>query len=141
MANEATVRVFLQVNNGNQQYRAPAEAFHADMTGDQGPTPGSFLAATAPGTDVDLSHVGIPGGLVKVKNIDTVNFVSYGPFDPDTGVFYFWGELRPGESFVWRMSRFLGGEEVGTGTSGSDKTFRFVANAQPCQVLVEAFSA
>jgi hypothetical protein len=141
MANEVRVNASLAINKptANQNYQALPSAFRADMTGSKGPLPG---AVTIPviGADIDLSGLTSLGGFCRIMNIDTVNYVTYGIKDTGTNTFYPLGEMQPGETFIIRLSRKLGKDEVGTGTfSGSTAHLHMKADTGPCVVKVEAF--
>lgn len=143
MANEIRVQTSLQIRKGSQVYQSQPTSFNADMAGSRGPTPGAILISRN-GTDVDLSQLTALGGLCRLMNLDDTNWVEYGVYEPATFRFYPLGEILPGESYVIRLSRWLGyevGTGVGTGSIGGSNTFRLKANAAACVVLVEAFDA
>lgn len=137
MANEATIRTSLMIKKGNIFYQSNPTAFKANVTGTKGPVPGAVsIAATVTGTDIDFSELVTPG-LCRLQNLDATNFVTYGIWD---GVSFFpLGELLPGETYVLRLSRYLGEEFAGTGTPADVNTFRMKADTAACNVLVEAF--
>lgn len=145
MSNEARVQSVLTVQKRDTttgllviDYRHGGGSFTADVGGLVGPTPGSFTVAVS-GTDVDLSKLTTPG-LVRFVNMDPTNYVTWGPYDEDTDVYYPLGEILPGESYVIRLHRFFLREMTGTGTlSGEASALRFVANNASCVVSVEAF--
>lgn len=142
MANEASIRCSMIINQGNLRYQSYPTEFRADVAaGGVGPTPGSFLAALA-GTRVDLDELTRPGGLCIIKNLDEANYVIVGIFD---GVeFYPMLELLPGEFYPCRLSRELG-RSVGTGVPGTGAydagsySLMVKATVAPCIVSVEAF--
>jgi hypothetical protein len=143
MADEATIRTSLQINKPPYlDYQSRPTDFKADVTGTKGPTPGAITVSIL-GTDVDLSQLTTPG-LCRIQNQDDVNFVEYGIRENTTGKFYPLGELLPGETYVLRLSRWLGLEETspgtGTGTAiGADNKLHFRADTAACNVLIEAF--
>lgn len=139
MANEAQIRASLQVRKGGLFYQSQPTAFTATVTGTKGPTPGAVQVSTA-GTDIDFSQLTTPG-LVRLQNLDATNVVEWGVWEPATSTFYPVGELLPGETFVFRFSRNLQEEYLGTGTATSAPTnrFRMKASGAACTVLVEAF--
>jgi hypothetical protein len=148
MSGEAKLQLSLQIDKtdatGNVAFRSYPTQFTADVTGAKGPTPGAFTVSVH-GTDVDLSELITPG-LARFYNQDPTNYVSYGIADPETDKFYPLGEILPGEFWPIRLSRLLGQEYAqagtGTGTAGAEtNTLRFMANAAPCNVVVEAFEA
>ena len=145
MANEIQVQSLLQIKSGFQEYLSRPGAFTADMLGVVGPTPGAFTASKY-GTVVDLSQIVYPGGMCEITNLDPDNYVTYGPYDVDagTGTFRALGELLPGESFVFRLSRMLGKElGTGSGTTYVDSGLYLMVKADtaPCVVRVNAFDA
>jgi len=141
MANEATIRTSLSIKTGDLEYHSTPTAFQADVAGIFGPAPGALAVSTV-GTDIDLSEFTTPG-LARFQNLDTLNYVEYGIWDPETTTFYPLGELLPGETYVLRLSKNLAfeyGTGPGTGTTGPETNrLRFKANAQSCNVLVEVF--
>ena len=146
MSSEAQLQISLKINksgtSGNLNYQSYPTQFTSDVDGALGPTPGAFLVSVD-GTDVDLSQLTTPG-LCRLSNQDGNNFVTYGLKDPVTNKFYPLGELLPGEFYVLRLSRVLGWgySGSGTGTSGDDvNKLHFIADIDPCVVLVEAFEA
>ena len=140
MANEARITNSLQIVAGYTDYQARPTAFTATVTGRKGPTPGAISVA-ATGTVVSFAELAQPA-LCRIQNLDTVNYITYGIWDPETSRFYPLGELLPGESYILRLSRFLH-EEYGTGTGTvggpSTNSLKMYANASTAVVLVEAF--
>ena len=142
MANEITARISLRVAKGNVDERSNPAVFQADQAGNKGPTPGSITVGVKL-TTVDLSQLATPG-ICWMQNEDTVNYVEYGVYDPDSGVVLMLGEMLPGEFYVLRLSRWLGSEmtpHTGTGTLGSGVLFVMKAVGAPCNVTVKAFDA
>ncbi len=141
MADEAEIRTSLQIKTTNLEFRSHPASFTTDVVGEVGPTPGAF-AVTVAGIDVDLDELTVPG-LCRIANLDATNYVDVGIWDPETGVFYPLMELRPGEYWVFRLSRNLFGEYgTGAGTSGPNtNTLRIKANTDSCTVVVEAFES
>lgn len=145
MANEITVQSYLQIKHGFLEYQSRPNAFVASMQGVVGPTPGAVLVSKY-GTDISLAQIIVPGGLCRIMNLDSDHYVQWGPYDLDApnAEYLPVGELLPGESFVFRLSRQLGvqlGTGSGTAFSDSGITLRFKAVGGPCVVLVEAFDA
>ena len=141
MAGTVTVVASLTIEgSGNLKYRSYPTTFQSSVTGNKGPSPGSILASTD-GTDVDLSELNQPG-FCRFVNQDSANFVTIGIWDPSSGTFYPMLELGPGEIAVVKLSRYLEGEILGTGTGTTGSTnLRIKADAAPCNVLVEAFES
>ncbi len=140
MSNEIRVQTNLQVVKGSTFYQSRPTAFVATMNGTRGPTPGAFVASKT-GTDVDLSELSQMGGLCRIQNLDSTNFITYGLFDTSSFRFYPLGDVLPGESYVLRLSQELG-EEIGTGSGTANlggSTLRIKAHGAACQVLIEAF--
>lgn len=143
MANEATIRNSLAISTSILDYRSNPTAFTADVDGSKGPTPGD-ITCTIAGTDADLSELSVPG-LCRIENHDATNYVTVGIWDPETGLFYPLMELRPGEYWIFRLSRLLFGEfgtDPAVGTTGPNTNrLRIKADTASCSVLVEAFEA
>ena len=151
MSNEATIRTSLQIRKTNtagdlvlMDYQGRPTDFQCSVAGAKGPTPGAVTVSIM-GTAIDLSQLTVPG-LCRIMNEDPTNFVEYGINENTTNKFYPLGEIGPGESYILKLSRWLGREwaEPGTGTGtalGSDNKLMMRANAAACNVLVEAFEA
>lgn len=141
MAQEIKVRVSLNIRKGNLQYQNQPQSFNFDMVTSlpKGPVPGAFTVPTY-GVACDLSELTTPG-VCLIRNLDETNYVEYGIRDPNTGVFYPFGELGPGQSYPIVLSRNLleGYTDTGTGTSGPTNQLWFKANTSSCNVSVEAF--
>ncbi len=139
MANEARIQSSLQISIGVQQYLSRPTVFLADVSVADGPSPGSVTVSTA-GTDISFSQLTNPS-LCRLMNLDSTNTIEVGVWDPDTAEFYPLLELLPGETFVVRLSSYLGSEMglVGTGTTGSGVTMRAKAVGAASVLLVEAF--
>ncbi len=139
MANEAQIRLSLQIRQGQGVYQSQPSSFTADVLAFKGPTPGVVLIDTG-GVDIDLSQLTQPG-FCWMQNLDDTNYVEYGIYDPETVVFTPLGELRPGEINLIRLSRNFGEEYagVGTGTTAPTNRLRFKANSASVLVRVEAF--
>lgn len=132
MSNEAIVRVSLQIKKDNVDYQSRPNAFQADIVTASGPTPGEVTVTTS-GVDISLTELSALGGLCKLTNLDLTNWVEYGTkagsyFSP-------LGEIKPGETYIIRLSRNLVIGSLGTATH----TFSFRANSASCKVLIEAF--
>lgn len=140
MANEITVRASLQIKKGNLDFQSKPTLFKADMTGLDGPTPGTITCAVAPGTDVDLSELTTPG-MCWIQNLDSTNYVTIGIRDPESNKFYPMMELAAGQFAVFPLARSVEEEfATGTGTVGpATNRIRIVANTAACNVFVAAF--
>jgi hypothetical protein len=139
MADEAIVTSQLVINKGHIVYQSQPGSFTADVSGTNGPTPGA-VTATVAGTVVSLAQLANPG-LCRVMNIDATNFVTVGV---DDGLRFFpLMELLPGESYVFRLSRYLNEEftDTGTGTNADANFLMVKANTAACVVVVEAFES
>ena len=125
---DVTIRASLTIKKNSLDYSSKPTSFTADLTGELGPTPGAFSAATG-GTNADLSQL-TTGGYVLIRNLEASggNFVTWGEFSSAT--FHEVGELGPGEFSVFKFSR--------TFVSGSGE-LRFVADTASVNVSVEAF--
>jgi hypothetical protein len=146
MANEATVRVSLQIRKTSGsltvlEWLNRPGAFQADVTGTKGPTPGA-LTIPVGGKVISLEELGTPG-LCHLRNCDATNYVEWGVYDVDQDRFYPVGELLPGEGYVLRLSRNIQEEYEGTGTGTSGPTSRLFmkANTADVVVVVSAFEA
>lgn len=143
MANEAFVQAALRIVKGKLTYQSQPYGFMADVSVANGPTPGAVTVSKY-GTDINLSQLAVPG-LCRITNLDDTNYVEYGSYDLDSpiGQFFPFGEILPGESYVLRLSRFIG-QQLGTGSGtlareASGITFRMKAVNASVVVLVEAF--
>src|SRR4051812_30741245 len=127
MADEATVYSSLQINKDNLQYRSGITAFRATVTGTFGPAAGT-IRVTTNGVDVPLTGITTPG-LCEVTNLDTVNSVVLGRYDPTNTRFYPFMEVGPGKNYVFMMATAILDEYegTGTGTSPAVATFRIKA--------------
>lgn len=139
MANEASLRISLQIENNNLKYRSHPVNFNVDVTDDLGPTPGLVNAATT-GTNVDLSALTTPA-LCRIENIDQTNYATFGIWDPEINKFYPLGEVGPGEFYVLKLSRDLAQEiGTGTGTTGPETNrLQVRGNSATVPVVVHAF--
>ena len=140
MSREISVRSSLSVRNGSLQYQSNPTAFAADQSVVGGPTPGQIVAATA-GTNVDLSALASPG-LCRVMNLDAVNSCDVGVYDASADKFYPLVEVRPSESFVFRLSTRLNDEYPGGTGTGSDAPADAVqvrGKGGAVKILFEAF--
>lgn len=139
MANEATIRVGLFIDKGQLQFRSHPSEFRADVAGQKGPVPGAFTIPAGGNLDIDFSELVQPG-LAVLRNIDTVNYCTYGVWDGTE--FYPVGELLPGEFYPIRFSRWLGRSQGASGTGTADTgtyTLRFRADIGAVVASVEAF--
>lgn len=145
MSKEARVQSNLTINKLSSEIvlirhngEGPS-AFQADVDGTIGPLPGSVSVPTT-GKIIDLSELTTPG-LYEIHNQDATNYVEYGIYDPQTDVFYPWGELLPGEKYVGRFSRNLAEEYTGTGTGTTAATNKVMLKAQnaSCNVYIGVF--
>lgn len=149
MANEITVYSGLTINKRNSagtaivlQYQSQPVTFKADIDGSSGPYVGSVIVQRTY-TIIDLSRVATPG-MARIMNQDGEDFVEVGIWSPAAGDFFPMIELLKGESFVMRLSRFIGqGLMPGTGTGTSDLNTNYLAakatGDAPCRVLFEVF--
>lgn len=101
MANEIKVMASLELSKGSLVIpRLGSSQLQITQTGSGGGSPGYVSAPTA-GADVDVA-VFSTLGWCRLQNLDTVNFVEWGP--KSGGTFYPIGKLMPGESAVFRLS-------------------------------------
>ena len=162
MANEAQIAVSATVRilqNGlvDQQWQPQPTSFSADVSQAGGPSPGGFLASTT-GTQVVLSSLTQPG-FCRIQNLGVnssgaslwgtpgqqyywQNYVEVGLYVPSLGKFIPLMELLPGESYVIRLSRYIGsefgGSEPGTSPEGGGIQLMVKAIGTASKVVVEA---
>lgn len=130
MANEASITASLTINKDLLKYQSRPGQYKADVAVGKGPTPGAFTAAPA-GTDADLSELDTPG-LIRIINLSDDEPVEWGIWDGAS--FFGVGRLLPGEIALFRLSA-----EFANGTTTN--SLRFVPDANPAVVLVEAFES
>ena len=119
MANEITLSVYGQVVNGNFTSRFQPGNVQITQT-----TLGSHAPIVVVGTseeDMSFGDIGTVG-IVAMRNLDSTNYVQYGP--KSGGVMVAFGRLKAGEVAVFRMD--------------SAVTMRWVANTASCKVQVWA---
>lgn len=139
MADEATVRSSLQIENNGLNYRSHPTSYQATVTGTKGPTPGA-VTATVDGVNVSLSELGTPGFCV-IRNLDQTNYIDVGIWNVSISEYQPFLEIGPEEHQIIKLSREFGESlgETGTGTVGSDIHLRIRANTASCEVYVGAF--
>lgn len=142
MADEARITSSLGIRkasgDGSLQYQSLPQSFTADVTGNMGPTPGALTVPTT-GVTVDLSELTYPG-LCRVMNLEDADATTYVVMGTHDGTsFHPLMELLPGESYVFRLYRYLGAEFVGTGTNTDANTLRLMSVGGVSNVVVEAF--
>ena len=139
MANEADIRMSLQIVSDEFKHRTFTTDFRSDVTGKKGPSPGGFQASVA-GTTVDFSELVTPTWC-EIRNYDETNFVTIGIWDGTE--FYPLLEVMPETHQVLRLSRLLGRSlDTGTGTGTFDTgTYQLMVKADTaaCSVYVGAF--
>jgi hypothetical protein len=138
----ASVTSSLQiVVNGVRIYQNTPTTYSPNIAGYNGPTPGA-VSVGVNHTEPSLTQLTAMGGLCRLTNLDTTNFVEWGIYDSVAGVFIGIGELLPGETIIIRLSRYLGKELApGTGTAiiGHAVKFSLKADISPCIVIIDAF--
>jgi len=141
MSREGTVNQSLSIIKDNLDYRSKqGNSFNFDVSIGKGPSPGA-ITVTGAGTDVDFSELTTPA-VCRITNLDDTDFVEYGIYDSVTGELYLLGEVLPGETWPFRLSRNLGSSiSSGTAIVDTGHTLRIVSNNGPVNVLVEAFDA
>lgn len=154
MADEARIISSLQIQKRATDgtiildYLSRPGAFTADVAGTKGPVPGA-IKVSRNGTTVTFSELTTPG-LCRLMNLDSTYMVEWGVWNPQNTEFYPVGEILPGESYVFRLSRNLReeytspGTGTGTGAAGSAE-FRlkaeWAAGTGGVNVAIEAFEA
>jgi hypothetical protein len=146
MANEIRVQSSFSIRNGSLNFdTGRLTAYLANMIGTRGPTPGSIVALTGAGTDINLSELDIPGGICFLVNLDPIggNPVRFGVKDTISHKFYPMVKLLPGEFAVIRLDDELGNDYLPSGTFPADtgNTFHVRADNNPVNVNVFAFDA
>jgi len=152
MSNEAQIRSSLQIrivdpttNVLQMQYTSNPAQFQGNVSVAKGPSPG-LVSVTPNGTDVDLSKLTEPG-YVRMMNQDATAYVDVGLYVLATGIFFPLFEIKPGESYIYRFSRNLFEEVVGSttgtaaGTPFASLRLRATTNHSAVNVLVEAFES
>lgn len=119
MADEIRGTISLNVDNGNFAY-AKNETFTLDQATVGGANPGTVDVGTS---EEAISFGDITNlGWVFMKNLDTTNYVEWGP--ESGGALVVVGRLEAGESALFRLSPAI--------------TLRMQANTATCKVLIEA---
>lgn len=127
---------------GNFNYNTPSQRgnFVYDLTTStlNGPTPGAIVVPTN-GIDIDMSQLTIPG-LAEIYNLDLTNYIEYGL--RYLGAFFTWGEVGPGEYYLWKFSRHVtieSGTGVGTAAVDTGIAIHLRADTASCRVVVNVF--
>jgi hypothetical protein len=141
VSGEAQLQISMRIAKGFLTYQSQPTSFKADVAVAKGQTPGGIVATKA-GTDVDLSKLSNPG-LCRFQNLDSINTITVGRWDPVTNRFYPMMDLLPGEFYIIRLAKDVTEEYggTGTGTGAAPTTLRIKATNTPCNVLVEAFES
>lgn len=138
MSNEIQIRSSMTVVNGSLRYGSQPNAFSADMLGKRGMIPGGLRAPTT-GVTIDLSTLESVG-MAHIANVGETYSVMIGIYDPDTTVFYPFLDLLPGESYVVRLSAFIGEQlTTGTGTGAVNNIVQARGIGGEADVIVNAF--
>lgn len=142
MASEANVRssLIIAIPANNLKYQSNPTDFQENVSVANGPSPGA-VSVSVTGTNIDLSQLSHPG-LCYVQNLEDAsvapnNFVTLGVYDGAS--FFPLIEVRPGKGYVFRLSRYLNEEFIGTGTNSDANQLRAVANERACILKFEAF--
>lgn len=149
MADEAQINVSLQIRKTsgsldliNDSMRG---SYNDDVSGTFGPAPGC-ISVSIHGTDVDLSSFTTPGW-AWFWNLDDVNYVEVGAWDPEIMRFFPILEIPPGKGYVVKLSRnvqweYGSGATTGTGTLDTEvNKLRLRAYNAACDVQVKIFEA
>lgn len=124
MANEITVQQALQVSNGSLVDRMPLETDLVTQN-TSGPVILSkveSIPTTAGGTVISTTGITTLGWLY-LKNLDTTNFVKYGP--TSAGAIVDFGTLKPGEQALLRLTAGI--------------VLRIIADTAACRVFYKIF--
>ena len=125
MAGEITSNCALFVRKGNLNSSLSPGQVSIDMTGIGGPTPGMAVIGTAVET-IDFSEL-TTLGVIQIVNLDTTNYVDFGPEDAGG---YYTGflpcvRIEPGETWQFRLVPGV--------------TYCAKANVAACKVIFSAF--
>lgn len=140
MAKEGAVTCQLTVRKGKLNYMSsPTATFQFDVSTAKGPSPGMVVVPTT-GRDIYFSELTTPGECFFM-NLDDINYVEVGIYDPQTKLFYPFMELGPGQGRSIPLTRNLGEQYSGsgTGTTTPENYLRIKANGASCNVIVDAF--
>lgn len=143
MANEATVRVSLQIKNSATafSYQSNPTSFSANVANCRGPSPGilSVPASPNPCTPIVLSKL-IQPGLGSIQNLSATYKVQYGLYDGSK--FRPMHDILPGEIYPIRVSTSLGKDEnSGTGSTSPPEQLALRAVGGTCDVAVNIFDS
>lgn len=134
MSNEATVQSSLTIRKSNLNYMGVGNpTFQPDVSGTNGPTPGA-ISVPSSGVTVTLAQLTAMGGLCEMSNVSTTETVEYGVIVG--GVFRPFGEIKPGEKYVVRLSRNL---QYGASGTAHVQDLRLRSLGSTCIVIVNAF--
>lgn len=120
MASEITTNISVRVANGEFKANFEPGAKRIDQAAIGGH--GGIVVVGTSEEDLDLGDISTPG-IVAFKNLDSTNYVTYGP--NNSGSMVAFGRLEPGETHVIRL-----------GPSGV--TLRWQANTAAVKVQVFA---
>lgn len=120
MADEISINVLVDVTNGTFKDRFNPSRFKVDQAA-IGVSGGVFSIGTSEEA-ITFTDITTEGWLV-MQNLDTTNYVQWGP--EDTGAMVVMGRMEAGEIAVLRMD--------------SSATLRLQANTAACKVLIKVF--
>jgi hypothetical protein len=121
MANELKVTLGMTYENGKLKDTIASETINVTQT-TQGFEGKVVIVGNSAEEDLALGDIAT-NGFIYLKNLDTTNYVTYGP--KSGGVMVGFGKLKAGEATILRMN---------TGV-----TLRWQANAANVKVLVKAY--
>lgn len=101
MANEIKVTASLSCTNGNfvfPKVGSTEQSITQTTLGGGGP---GYLSIGTSEEDITFTDVGTPGW-VWMKNLDSTNFITYGP--KSAGAMVAFGKLKAGEAVVFRLA-------------------------------------
>lgn len=147
MSAEGRVSITVSISGGNAgklnyQNNPTNFTFDSTLAVAAGLFPGGVLASVNPGTVIDLSKITSPGGVILIQNMDLVNFVTLGAYDPTDDTFHPIFEVLPGEIWPHRLSRVFGSKIAGTGTGilVNTDSLMLKADTGPVYCQVHAFN-
>lgn len=121
MADEIKLSCSIVAEKNNLKF----SRFHSNLLDDwttaRGPNPGTVAVGTS---EEDISFGDAAPGWVIIKNLDSTNFVKYGPKSGAAMVDF--GRLYPGMASMFYLA--------------SGVTLRMIADTAACDVLIEAIN-
>jgi len=121
MANEIRTSLSVAIVNGNYRDDFRPGALNYTQVTASGGNPGSVSIGTA---EEDIAFGDVTPGLVMMQNLDTTNFVKFGP--KSAGSMVLCGKISPGKIAYFEL--------------GAAVTLRMQADTAACLVLIKGLS-